>query len=97
MVEADLYIIAVTDVAIADVFAQLPFKNSLVVHTSGSSIPMDSLNNKNRKGIFYTLQTFTKGKEIYGRLRNDGRSTKRYYSREKCRSIEITIRGTLKK
>ena len=63
LLEADLYIIAVSDDAIADVSSQLPFKNRLVVHTSGS-IPMDSLNNKNRKGIFYPLQTFTKGKEV---------------------------------
>jgi len=61
--EADLYIIAVSDDAIAKVSAQLPFENRLVVHTSGS-VPMDSVDNKNRKGIFYPVQTFTKGKEI---------------------------------
>jgi predicted short-subunit dehydrogenase-like oxidoreductase (DUF2520 family) len=63
LVEADLYIIAVSDDAIADVSAQLPFENRLVVHTSGS-VPLTSLDNKNRKGVFYPLQTFTKGKEI---------------------------------
>nr|WP_315250326.1 Rossmann-like and DUF2520 domain-containing protein [uncultured Flavobacterium sp.] len=63
LVEADLYIIAVSDDAIADVSAQLPFKNRLVVHTSGS-VSLTSLDNKNRKGVFYPLQTFTKGKEI---------------------------------
>ena len=35
--EADLYIISVSDNAIAEVSAQLPFENRLVVHTSGSS------------------------------------------------------------
>ncbi len=63
LAEADLYIIAVSDDAIADVSSQLPFENRLVVHTSGS-VPLTSLDNKNRKGVFYPLQTFTKGKEI---------------------------------
>ncbi len=63
LVKADIYIIAVSDDAISKVSSQLPFENRLVVHTSGS-VPIDSLNNKNRKGIFYPLQTFTKGKEI---------------------------------
>jgi predicted short-subunit dehydrogenase-like oxidoreductase (DUF2520 family) len=61
--EADLYIIAVSDDAIASVSSQLPFENRLVVHTSGSA-PLTSLNDKNRKGVFYPLQTFTKGKPI---------------------------------
>ncbi|MCU0351474.1 MAG: DUF2520 domain-containing protein [Flavobacterium sp.] len=60
---ADVYIISVTDNAIAEVSSQLPFKNRLVVHTSGSS-DLSVLDNKNRKGVFYPLQTFTKGKKI---------------------------------
>jgi predicted short-subunit dehydrogenase-like oxidoreductase (DUF2520 family) len=63
LVDADLYIISVSDNAISKVSSQLPFKNRLVVHTSGS-VPIDSLDNKNRRGIFYPLQTFTKGKEV---------------------------------
>jgi predicted short-subunit dehydrogenase-like oxidoreductase (DUF2520 family) len=63
LVEADLYIIAVSDDAISSVSSQLPFENRLVVHTSGSS-PLTSLDEKNRKGVFYPLQTFTKGKSI---------------------------------
>lgn len=63
IVESDLYIIAVSDDAIATVSSQLKFKNRLVVHTSGS-VPIDSLDTKNRRGIFYPLQTFTKGKEV---------------------------------
>ena len=61
LVEADLYIIAVSDDAIADVSSQLPFKNRLVVHTSGSTT-LDTLDDNNRKGVFYPLQTFTKNK-----------------------------------
>ena len=63
LAETDLYIIAVSDDAIADVSSQLPFENRLVVHTSGSA-SLTSLDSKNRKGVFYPLQTFTKGKAI---------------------------------
>jgi predicted short-subunit dehydrogenase-like oxidoreductase (DUF2520 family) len=63
LAEADLYIISVSDDAIASVSSQLPFENRLVVHTSGSA-SLASLDDKNRKGVFYPLQTFTKGKEI---------------------------------
>ena len=61
--EADLYVISVSDNAISEVSEQLPFKNRLVVHTSGTS-DISVLHDKNRKGVFYPLQTFTKGKEI---------------------------------
>ena len=61
--EADLYIIAISDIAISTVSEQIPFKNKLVVHTSGS-LPLDALDSKNRKGVFYPLQTFSKGKSI---------------------------------
>ncbi len=60
---ADLYIIAVSDDAIATVSSQIPFENSLVVHTSGT-VSINSLDAKNRKGIFYPLQTFTKDKAV---------------------------------
>ena len=60
---ADLYIIAVSDDSIASVSSKLPFKNRLVVHTSGT-VSIDSLDSKNRKGIFYPLQTFSKNKAV---------------------------------
>jgi len=59
LAEADLYILAVSDDAIAAVSSQLPFENRLVVHTSGS-ISIDLLDNKNRRGVFYPVQTFSK-------------------------------------
>lgn len=59
----DVTIIAVSDNAISDVSAQLPFEKQLVVHTSGT-VAMEALNNKNRKGVFYPLQTFSKLKEV---------------------------------
>lgn len=61
--EADLYIIAVSDKAISDVSKQLPFQNRVVVHTSGAA-SLDILDGKNRKGVFYPLQTFSKNKEV---------------------------------
>ena len=61
--EADLYIIAVSDDAIEKVSNSLIFEKRLVVHTSGFC-PMKSLNNKNRRGVFYPLQTFTKASNL---------------------------------
>jgi predicted short-subunit dehydrogenase-like oxidoreductase (DUF2520 family) len=63
LVEADLYIIAVSDDAIASISSQLPFKNRLVAHTSGS-VSLNALDDNNRKGVFYPLQTFTKNKAV---------------------------------
>ncbi|WP_372473152.1 Rossmann-like and DUF2520 domain-containing protein [Capnocytophaga sp. ARDL2] len=60
---ADLTIISVKDDAIAEISTQLPYKDSLVVHTSGSQ-PMEILSSKNRKGVWYPLQTFSKEKTI---------------------------------
>ncbi|TDP57591.1 Rossmann-like and DUF2520 domain-containing protein [Flavobacterium dankookense] len=61
--EADLYIIAVSDNAIHDVSSQILFDNKLVVHTSGST-DMSVIHSKNRKGVFYPLQTFSKTKSL---------------------------------
>lgn len=61
--EADLYIIAVSDKAISEVSRQLPFQNRIVVHTSGAA-SLDVLDSKNRKGVFYPLQTFSKKKDL---------------------------------
>ena len=61
--ESDIYIIAVSDSAIAEVSSKLPFKNRFVVHTSGS-VSLENLDSKNKRGVFYPLQTFTKNKEV---------------------------------
>lgn len=63
LIEADIYIIAVSDDAISELSQQLPFENRLVVHTSGSVSGYD-IDQKNRRGIFYPLQTFSKDAEI---------------------------------
>ncbi len=61
--KADIYILAVSDDAINMISKQLPFKDRLVVHTSGS-VPMHGLDNSNRRGVFYPLQTFSKDKMV---------------------------------
>ncbi len=63
LVEADIYIIAISDDAIKDITAQLPFDNRLVVHTSGS-VPMQAIHERNRQGVFYPLQTFSTDKPV---------------------------------
>ena len=63
LLPVDLIIIAVTDSAISEVSKQIPLQNQLVVHTSGS-MTMEVLDDKNRKGVFYPLQTFSKAKEV---------------------------------
>ncbi len=61
--EADVYIISVSDKAIAEVSNQIPFTNKLVVHTSGT-MGFEVLNSNHKRGVFYPLQTFSKSKEI---------------------------------
>lgn len=60
---ADITIISVTDGAINLVSSEIPYSNEFVVHTSGTTA-IDVLNDKNRKGVLYPLQTFSKNKQI---------------------------------
>ncbi len=61
--ESDVYIIAIPDDDIKGFSEKLPFHNRLVVHTSGS-VDIQILSEKNRKGVFYPLQTFSKDRDI---------------------------------
>lgn len=63
LVEADLYIIAIPDDALETFSKSLPFKDRFVVHTSGGA-NIKVLSNKNRRGVFYPLQTFSKNTEV---------------------------------
>lgn len=60
--EASIYVISVSDDAIEEVASQIPYKNKLVVHTSGTTsievLPFE------KRGVFYPLQTFSKDKSI---------------------------------
>lgn len=61
--EADVYLLAVKDSAVAEVAAQIPNKNALVAHTSGA-VALAALQASFRRGVFYPLQTFSKSKEL---------------------------------
>ena len=61
--DADIYILAVSDDAIVSLSSQLPFENKLVVHTSGS-VSMYDIDKKQKRGVFYPLQTLSKDAEI---------------------------------
>jgi len=57
---ADLYIIAVADDAIAEIATKVNFPGKIVVHTSGS-VAMEALSPISEKsGVFYPLNTFSK-------------------------------------
>ena len=61
---ADIYIVAVTDSAIQPFVESCSFGDKLVVHTAGS-VPIDILaNHCSNYGVFYPLQTFSKGRDI---------------------------------
>ncbi len=60
---ADLFIIAVSDDAIAEVSAAIPLQDQFVVHVSGTAA-MQSISSKHRAGVFYMLQTFSKDKTL---------------------------------
>lgn len=62
--DADLYILAVNDGAIATVADQLKIDNSLVVHTSGATPSTVLAPYFQRFGIFYPLQTFSISKAV---------------------------------
>jgi predicted short-subunit dehydrogenase-like oxidoreductase (DUF2520 family) len=61
--EADVYVISVSDKAIEEVSNQIPFTDKLVVHTSGT-VDFRVMHPKNKRGVFYPLQTFSKNKEV---------------------------------
>ncbi len=61
--EADVYILSVSDDAIAEISTQLPFENKLVVHTSGC-VNVHDLDKKHKRGVLYPLQTFSKNAEV---------------------------------
>jgi len=63
IVEADLYLLSVSDIAIPAISKALEGKNGLIAHTAGS-VPMDVLGAHENHGVFYPLQTFSKQKEV---------------------------------
>lgn len=65
LADADIYIIAVSDRAVAEVVTTLPIpKEAVVAHTAGS-IPIEALTSKFAgRAIIYPFQTFTKGRKV---------------------------------
>lgn len=63
LIEADIYIISVSDDAISSVYENLKVKDKLIVHTSGSA-PMDVLLPSPNRGSFYPLQSFSKERDL---------------------------------
>ena len=60
----DVILICVSDNAISEIVSKLPSSDAIIVHTSGS-IPMDILKKYGLEyGVFYPLQTFTKGIDL---------------------------------
>jgi predicted short-subunit dehydrogenase-like oxidoreductase (DUF2520 family) len=59
--EADIYIIAVPDDAIGEVVKSMPDVEGIVAHTSGS-VDMNVLKRFKRYGVFYPLQSLSKGR-----------------------------------
>lgn len=60
--KADIYLIAISDDAIASFSKEIPFKNVLAVHTSGA-VPIQAIASE-KKGVFYPLQSISKSKKI---------------------------------
>ena len=63
IIDADLYIISVSDSVIPVISKALEGKKGVIAHTAGS-ISMEVLEAHENHGIFYTLQTFSKQKEV---------------------------------
>lgn len=63
--DADLYIIAVSDAAVVEVANKLPKLNGIVVHTTGS-VPIEALNAVECKGygVFYPFQTINRQRPL---------------------------------
>ncbi|MDE7305252.1 MAG: DUF2520 domain-containing protein [Alistipes sp.] len=62
---ADIYLLAVSDRAVAEVAAALPVPESAVVAHTAGSVPLEALPAKfARRAVVYPLQTFTRGRRI---------------------------------
>lgn len=61
---SDMYLLTVSDDALASVIRQAVFGNRLVLHTAGS-VPIEIFREKVKNfGVLYPLQTFTRGKPV---------------------------------
>jgi predicted short-subunit dehydrogenase-like oxidoreductase (DUF2520 family) len=59
--DCDILILAVTDTSIADVASSVTLpERTIIAHTAGS-VPLSALGRDSHSGVFYPLQSFTKG------------------------------------
>ena len=63
---SDLFLVAVPDDKVKEASEQIPFVNGIVAHTSGNCT-LQTLSGKNKRGVFYPLQSFS------GRMEHDMR------------------------
>lgn len=61
--KADVYLCAVSDDAIQTVAQYPKDRNAILVHCSGA-VPISTLPEGSRRGVFYPLQTFSKGRDV---------------------------------
>jgi predicted short-subunit dehydrogenase-like oxidoreductase (DUF2520 family) len=62
---ADLYVLAVSDSAVAEVSATLPFPSEAVVAHTAGCVAMENISpNIVHRAVFYPLQSFTRGRRI---------------------------------
>lgn len=67
LVAADLYVLAVSDGAVAEVSRTLPFApGSVVAHTAGCVAMTDMAAGAIHRAVLYPLQSFTRGRPIAG-------------------------------
>lgn len=60
---ADVYLLAVSDDLIIELSQKMPIEHKLLVHTSGT-VSLEAMDGKNRKGVFYPLQSFSADSKI---------------------------------
>lgn len=62
--KADIFIVALKDSVFDDVLSRIEFKNSTILHCSGS-LPLSVLHKySSNTGVLYPLQTFSKGRKV---------------------------------
>ena len=65
LLEADLYLMAVSDRAVAELSDTLPFApEAIVAHTAGS-VALDALKRHPRRAILYPFQSFSAGRRVH--------------------------------
>ena len=62
--EADLYLISVSDNAVAEVAKSLPIPDGAVVAHTAGCCTLDSLAPHTHRAVFYPFQTFTAGRKV---------------------------------